>query len=222
MADAEGVEGTVVWRTPLATGTFPSQRGGHSAVLCGHRMVVFGGHFHKGNGKFEYLKDVHVLNLETLRWRTKKCGGDVPKARYGHTATGRLALPAVHVTPFLSLATRLRAPVSTAREPPPPRSATVYGDSMYVFGGRGEGGTGQRSPSLTRGHKPPRAAPVFYVGAVLSTVVGRLVGRILSSCGGSALAHELAGVVFRDVDRLDFKTWTWSKMSSTNMMPPGA
>lgn len=102
--DEEGVEGTVVWRTPLATGTFPCQRGGHTAVLCGHRLVVFGGHFHKGEGKFEYLNDVNVLNLETLRWRSKKCEGDIPKARYGHSATGAAcAVRAIRNAPNRSL-----------------------------------------------------------------------------------------------------------------------
>jgi len=128
--DDSGSDGVVLWRTPLATGTFPSARGGHTAVLYGHQIIIFGGHYHKGAGKFQYLNDMHILNLESLKWRCKKPSGDIPKPRYGHTAT-------------------------------------IFGNSMYVFGGRGK-----------------------------------------------------KGVVYRDIDRLNLKTWNWSKMSSTNMMPP--
>ena len=61
MADPEEpTEGSVVWRTPLATGAFPQQRGGHTAVLYGHRMVVFGGHMHRGEGVFVYYVRLYI------------------------------------------------------------------------------------------------------------------------------------------------------------------
>ena len=49
-------------------------------------MVVFGGHMHRGEGIFVYYNDVHILNLESLRWSPKKCA-NAPPPRYGHTAT---------------------------------------------------------------------------------------------------------------------------------------
>jgi len=103
MSNDEEGGGTVIFRTPLASGKFPSARGGHSTVLFEQRLVVFGGHYHKGDGVFVYENDTYVLNLRTLKWKLVRTKGDVPRARYGH-------------------------------------SATVFGDEMYVFGGRGSGG----------------------------------------------------------------------------------
>lgn len=39
------------------------------------------------SGKFVYLNDVHVLDVETSTWHNVRCVGDVPAPRYGHSAS---------------------------------------------------------------------------------------------------------------------------------------
>jgi hypothetical protein len=84
----EPVGPDVSWSVPIASGDIPDARGGHTATLFRRKyLVVFGGHYHEGNGVFKYLNDVQVLNLENLKWRLRRCTGAVPTGRYGHSAT---------------------------------------------------------------------------------------------------------------------------------------
>ena len=39
-----------------------SARGGHSAVLYGNELYIFGGQYF--SGEFQYLNDIHVLDVE--------------------------------------------------------------------------------------------------------------------------------------------------------------
>lgn len=36
-------------------------------------------------GKFVYLDDVWVLDIESMTWQEVRCGGDIPNPRYGHS-----------------------------------------------------------------------------------------------------------------------------------------
>ena len=55
---------------------------GHSAVLFGHSLVIFGGRMSPA----QPLGDVWVLDLLTHTWQCIACKGDPPAARYRHTA----------------------------------------------------------------------------------------------------------------------------------------
>lgn len=35
-------------------------------------------------GKFVYLDDTWILDIETMTWQQVRCGGDPPNPRYGH------------------------------------------------------------------------------------------------------------------------------------------
>ena len=76
--------GPLVWSKPAINGAGASARGGHSAVLYGNELIVFGGQFYAG--EFQYLNDLHWLDVETLTWSQKKVSGDIPEGRYGHSA----------------------------------------------------------------------------------------------------------------------------------------
>ena len=148
--EEEPVGPDVSWSVPIASGELPEARGGHTATLYRRKyLVVFGGHYHEGNGVFKYLNDVQILNLENLKWRTKRCTGAIPAGRYGHTATligsrlyifgGRGANSTYFKdTIFLDLKTWEFSKVKTATPPPPGRmahSATLVGNKIAVFGG---------------------------------------------------------------------------------------
>ncbi|KAF0691290.1 Aste57867_17468 [Aphanomyces stellatus] len=95
--------GVVTWSMPGMDGLPPSARGGHSTLLAGQRLVIFGGHYFGGEGFFVYLNDTYVLDLASSTWCQVKCEGKPPAPRYNH-------------------------------------SATLIGNKMFVFGGKGDKG----------------------------------------------------------------------------------
>ncbi|KAG1683126.1 hypothetical protein DVH05_016792 [Phytophthora capsici] len=92
------------WSMPTLEGKSPSARGGHSAVLAGTQLLIFGGHYFGSAGGFVYLNDLHRLDLGTSSWaevvfpkeqpnrRQQIDEGDIepqivlPAPRYGHSA----------------------------------------------------------------------------------------------------------------------------------------
>lgn len=70
------------WSKVATTGEKPGPRDSHSAVLVGHKMIVFGG----TNG-FKKVNDIHILDLFTKEWVSPKCEGTPPSPRESHTAT---------------------------------------------------------------------------------------------------------------------------------------
>lgn len=96
----------VSWTQPPIDGDAPSARGGHSAVLAGELLYIFGGHYFGSHGAFVYLNDLHRLDLRMSAWaeivfpKRKKQWGKIegitaadaddevvmPSPRYGHSA----------------------------------------------------------------------------------------------------------------------------------------
>ena len=79
---------TKEWFRPKCEGTPPSPRESHTATLVGdERLVIFGG---SGEGDANYLNDLHVLDLRTMRWTSPVVKGDLPVPRDSHStlATG--------------------------------------------------------------------------------------------------------------------------------------
>ncbi|ETL92169.1 RNA 3'-phosphate cyclase [Phytophthora nicotianae] len=90
------------WSVPSLEGKPPSARGGHSAVLAGTHLLIFGGHYFGSAGGFVYLNDLHRLDLGTSSWaevvfpkeqprREQVDEGEadavvLPAPRYGHSA----------------------------------------------------------------------------------------------------------------------------------------
>ena len=82
---------TMEWsRLPLESpaNAAPLARGGHSATLVrgayGAKIIVFGGEDRRGR----LLDDVHVVDLQTMRWSTpdSPLPGAAPTPRAGHVA----------------------------------------------------------------------------------------------------------------------------------------
>eukprot|EP00602_Paraphysomonas_sp_CaronLab_P000197 CAMPEP_0185031222 /NCGR_PEP_ID=MMETSP1103-20130426/18569_1 /TAXON_ID=36769 /ORGANISM="Paraphysomonas bandaiensis, Strain Caron Lab Isolate" /LENGTH=252 /DNA_ID=CAMNT_0027566671 /DNA_START=41 /DNA_END=796 /DNA_ORIENTATION=- len=70
---------------PIVNGKSPSGRGGNSAVYIDGKLIVFGGHFLESEGKFEYLNETWVFDIEKVAWQLVKCSGELPAPRYGHS-----------------------------------------------------------------------------------------------------------------------------------------
>ena len=64
------------WTYPECKGTPPSPRESHTATLVGdEKLLIFGG---SGEGEANYLNDLHVLDLKTMRWASPEVKGNVP------------------------------------------------------------------------------------------------------------------------------------------------
>uniref|UniRef100_A0A7S4D7S8 Uncharacterized protein n=1 Tax=Heterosigma akashiwo TaxID=2829 RepID=A0A7S4D7S8_HETAK len=72
------------WSKVTPQGYRLTPRGGHSAVVADYQLIVFGGTSYDGGGKFSYLNDTCVLDVETMTWQLVRCGGNLPAPRYGH------------------------------------------------------------------------------------------------------------------------------------------
>ena len=74
-------EAMVFWYRPSATGTPPSARAGHTAVVVGHNMLIVGGADAKRS-----FEDLHVLDCNTHTWSCPPSTGPPPCPRAGHSA----------------------------------------------------------------------------------------------------------------------------------------
>ncbi|KAF8499852.1 hypothetical protein F5888DRAFT_1610700 [Russula emetica] len=68
------------WTELQCTGSIPSPRGGHAAVLIDDVMYLFGGDIINGT----YLCDLTALNLSTQRWTVFQDIGPSPSGRFRH------------------------------------------------------------------------------------------------------------------------------------------
>ncbi|ETV79299.1 hypothetical protein H257_07351 [Aphanomyces astaci] len=226
---------------PTMDGLPPSARGGHTTLLAGQRIVVFGGHYFGGEGSFVYLNDTHALDLETSTWCQVKCEGKPPAPRYNHTATligtkmfvfgGKGAKGALYRDMFyLDLETWHWFSVNWTTESPSERfshSALAVGNKLVIFGGWD--GTNKTfkdlwvfdtesfawiKPKVTGTPPPPRHG---------HTMVLLEDGRILVF-GGYALKTtpgDITGEYFNDVYTLDTETMVWTRPRTTGDFPLG-
>ncbi|KAI4349893.1 hypothetical protein L6164_010436 [Bauhinia variegata] len=75
---------TKQWIRPECKGSPPSPRESHTATLVGNeKLVIFGG---SGEGNANYLNDLHILDLRTMRWTSPEVKGDyLPVPRDSHS-----------------------------------------------------------------------------------------------------------------------------------------
>ncbi|KAI8819608.1 uncharacterized protein EV422DRAFT_98832 [Fimicolochytrium jonesii] len=86
---------SATWIYPEIGGTIPPGRSKHSAVVCGDRMVVYGGQEQQSvpNGVMQRPSDVHILDLDKLCWEALQPVGDdspsaPPRADHGAALIG--------------------------------------------------------------------------------------------------------------------------------------
>lgn len=74
---------TKEWIKPECYGIPPCPRESHTATLVGNdKILIFGG---SGEGEANYLNDVHILDLNTMRWSSPEVRGDIPVPRDSHS-----------------------------------------------------------------------------------------------------------------------------------------
>ncbi|OWM72426.1 hypothetical protein CDL15_Pgr018311 [Punica granatum] len=72
------------WTQPEVRGKPPFPRESHTATLAGNdKIVIFGG---SGEGDGNYLNDLHILDLKTMRWTSPDTKGQIPVPRDSHSA----------------------------------------------------------------------------------------------------------------------------------------
>ena len=71
------------WYRPKLNGIPPPARYGHSAVLAGSRIVIFGGR----GGNSAHFRDLHALDPLTMTWYQGPEGGNAPLGRLNHSAS---------------------------------------------------------------------------------------------------------------------------------------
>lgn len=127
----------------------PYKRYGHTAVLYKEMVYIWG-----GRNDVRPCNTLFAFNTNTFLWEKPTVHGSVPSFRNGHTACvvgdcmyvfgGCLQQINIYSRDVhcLNLETMTWSYVETSGETPSQRdlhTATVIGDSIYVFGGRGNG-----------------------------------------------------------------------------------
>eukprot|EP00002_Diphylleia_rotans_P014672 TRINITY_DN2857_c0_g1_i4.p1 TRINITY_DN2857_c0_g1~~TRINITY_DN2857_c0_g1_i4.p1 ORF type:complete len:1284 (+),score=195.02 TRINITY_DN2857_c0_g1_i4:92-3943(+) len=136
------------WSVTPVLGFVPQGRMGHSAVIYGDSMLIFGG--------CEYDRRVsnslYEFSFETFSWKELKTFGEIPAPRYHHAAaiykeymfvvggSGDLikpvALAKIFRYHFVSKEWKL---IGTLPKPVAEHTISIIDDNMYVFGGLGTG-----------------------------------------------------------------------------------
>jgi len=88
---------TQAWAMLGTTGTPPSARSNHAAVIEGNDMLVFGGSTSTSGLSFVPQNDLFALNLDTLEWRQIQAVGDVPPKRLFHAMAADPAARRIYV-----------------------------------------------------------------------------------------------------------------------------
>eukprot|EP00358_Blepharisma_japonicum_P002100 CAMPEP_0202949878 /NCGR_PEP_ID=MMETSP1395-20130829/16708_1 /ASSEMBLY_ACC=CAM_ASM_000871 /TAXON_ID=5961 /ORGANISM="Blepharisma japonicum, Strain Stock R1072" /LENGTH=177 /DNA_ID=CAMNT_0049653297 /DNA_START=68 /DNA_END=601 /DNA_ORIENTATION=+ len=70
------------WYRPRINGTPPAPRYGHTSVLAGSRVVLFGGR----GANSAHFRDLHALDPVTMTWYQGPEGGNAPGGRLDHSA----------------------------------------------------------------------------------------------------------------------------------------
>jgi hypothetical protein len=163
------------WIEMKTKGQIPSPRQGHSAVLYGSTMWIYGGSSSEG-----YLNDLYSLNLETREWKKHYFSSAAGKGRAGHGAildnnakmiifggySERGYLNDLFVVNILE--ERFEFPLASGKGPSPREnfSFVKINSRIFLFGGFQEGGVLNDFFSLdlitwtwtkvkTQGHVPP-------------------------------------------------------------------
>ena len=147
--------GTRCWSTPVASGTTPIEREGHTAQSIDDYMLIFGGTWVDDEDNSHYFDDLYQLTtVPSLSWRVPTCSGQPPSSREGHTASvlqrqmvvfGGAGLSAadepVNLNDFHLLDVEMwewSQPRITGSVPQERRyhSSCIVGNVMHIFGGQ--------------------------------------------------------------------------------------
>ena len=217
---------TPIWSGAIScSGSTPSARRGHSSVIYGNYMYMYGG---TNNGT-----ELRQLDLTTNNWSVAiPCSG-TPPSQGGGTAFiyngymyifGGLSDNAIHRLNLTTFA--WSGALSTSGTPPVSRdscSSVVYGEYAYIFGGYTSTSTYvvdvhrinlttlAWSGALSVSGTPPTAGGWDHTGALYD---GKLSGSVAYFCGGIGSGDTI------EVNSFNLETLTWSNPISTTGTAP--
>ena len=175
---------TLTWRELLPSGNPPAARSGHSAVVVGSSMYIFGGW--SASGQFN---DMHIFNAELMAWSQAGIGAEwFPGPRWAHAATAVDAIPSSRIFVFGGLS----ATGAVGQAPPVGTQSTrmrhrrnkaqgTYLDDLLVFetagervtvtaGAEEEGGGSESPKSSAESEAAPQ--PLLATGRWRRPIVG--------------------------------------------------
>ena len=224
-ADEEPLLFALTWAQPQRYGIAPSPRNGHTMVLIGMQLYIFGG----GDENVSF-NDVNTLHVGTMTWDKPVVHGTLPSPRARHSATavgnnmvvfgGVGGGNDLHI---LETDTLTWYVPKVSGEPPLPRfghSATLVESSsdqsrkIYLFGGH----DGRRSLSDlhlfdTESMAWNKAAVSGRAPLAGSRHTASLVGEKLYVFGATDSG------TFRDMHVLDIDALTWTQVSAEGKAP---
>eukprot|EP00297_Palpitomonas_bilix_P005055 CAMPEP_0113875200 /NCGR_PEP_ID=MMETSP0780_2-20120614/4800_1 /TAXON_ID=652834 /ORGANISM="Palpitomonas bilix" /LENGTH=645 /DNA_ID=CAMNT_0000861143 /DNA_START=98 /DNA_END=2035 /DNA_ORIENTATION=+ /assembly_acc=CAM_ASM_000599 len=148
------------WTVEATTGTAPAGRRGHSAVMWGSKMIIYG-----GQDGMNFLNDLFVCDLSIQQWTAVNFDGNAPPPRsyhiaqlhndkvyiYGGAGQNWYFFNDIHV---FDLKMRRFSPLQVDGASPSARcfhSGAVLDNDLFVFGGaRLEGGRWEYSSDVYR------------------------------------------------------------------------
>lgn len=215
----------LTWAQPQRYGIPPSPRNGHTMVLVGMQLYVFGG----GDETVSY-NDVHTLHVGTMTWEKPVVHGTLPSPRSRHSATavgnnmvvfgGVGGGNDLHI---LETDTLTWYVPKAGGEPPLPRfghsstlveSAADQSRKIYIFGGH----DGRRSLSDLHLFDTESMAWTKAVVSGRAPLAGSrhtatLVGDRLYIFGATDSG------TFRDMHVLDIDALTWMQIAADGQAP---
>lgn len=138
------------WTLQETSGTRPSPRYKHQALVIDTKMYIIGGGVYTASNR---PIDVHYLDVSTLTWFQVKCKGTVPLARIAHSIVqlssdpnrcvmfggrGHTTCQLADLSEFNALTGEWKVYNSLQHDHPTARdfhTAAMYNDEMYIFGG---------------------------------------------------------------------------------------
>jgi host cell factor len=180
------------WTRPTISGLPPAPRYGHSAILAGSNVIIFGGRGEKG----VHFRDLHALDSLKMAWLNGPEGGAAPSGRLDHSATlvgnkmfvfgGWNGTDYYNDLYVLDLESMAWSRPSTSGAIPCPRMghcAVLAGNTLIVQGG-------------------------FYFDEAKHRAAGMRMGTMLSQCYQN------------DIRMLDTETFVWDRLNVSGVPPP--
>ena len=224
-------------------GRAPLGFGGHSAVLVGEKVFIFGGHYMSSTGSFVCSNQLFILDLVRMKWSLPIFEGVAPRGRYNHTSAavgdevfifgGRgdgKVLRDMHVLEISRSLKWKRAQRGNAPAARHGHSCDVFAGNLYFFGGHGldsffgdlytfETRTGTWKSLDSAGPAPsPRAFHASTISGSLLIIHGGM--QAIPKIEDLKKSGEIIASSFLDDLRvLDIERWTWSRLHTRGPLP---
>eukprot|EP00276_Gloeochaete_wittrockiana_P007799 CAMPEP_0184658846 /NCGR_PEP_ID=MMETSP0308-20130426/27138_1 /TAXON_ID=38269 /ORGANISM="Gloeochaete witrockiana, Strain SAG 46.84" /LENGTH=313 /DNA_ID=CAMNT_0027098167 /DNA_START=44 /DNA_END=982 /DNA_ORIENTATION=- len=228
------------WTKISPSGTLPAERWGHSAVVAGNKLLLFGGYASTRVEGNTFFKDFHILDLDLMEWFQPVITGTAPTERWGNSATllgstvwvfGGYSRSSVGVGRCFNDAYTLCLNTMTWSQPilsgPIPsertgHSATVVGNSrIFIVGGASAGDHCYNDVYSLDTDSKCWSKPRCVLGKPPSERCGHLAGLLGNHIivFGGVGAGDSGFRCLNDVHLLDLEAMTWTTPFLSGLPP---